>query len=142
MKDISQKVHLDLFPLDRQLQLSIQFVLPSEPRREPNSPDDPQRVIMERLDRFERGPDPFRFAGDKAEVGEPLAGLVLDGTGAEVVEEGVDGQVSALGVLDGSSERLGVRAGGSVHKVDRAPATREKKRLTTVGIRLPVVYTS
>ena len=104
MKDLSQNAHLDLFPLDRCFHLPIQLVLPPEPRREPDGPDDPQRIIMERLDRFERRSDPFRFAGDETEVGEALAGLVLDGTGAEVVEEGVDGQVSAFGVLDGSSE--------------------------------------
>lgn len=111
-RPLAKKAHLDLFPLDRRLHLPIQLVLPPKPRREPDGSDNPQRVIMERLDRFEWRSDPFRFAGDETEVGEAFAGLVLDGTGAEVVEEGVDGQVSAFGVLDGSSERLGALGEG------------------------------
>lgn len=61
---------------------------------------------MECPEGLERCPNALLLAGNQAEIGQTLAGLILDLAGAKVVKEGVDGKITSLGILQWTTEGL------------------------------------
>lgn len=98
-------------------EILIQDILAPEPRSESNGPDDSQWIIVKGSERLERSSDTFWLAWYKAEIGQAFTCLVFDLPGTQIVEEGVDGQVTTLGVFQRCSECLHAQA-VSVHKLD------------------------
>lgn len=89
---------------------------------------------MERPEGLQWCPNALLLAGNQAEVGETLARPILDLAGAEVVEEGVDGEVASFSILDWTAEGL-YRGGRSARRISAMKGARR----TTVGILLPSV---
>jgi hypothetical protein len=57
-------------------------------------------------ERLQRCPNSSHLTGDESEIREPFARLILDQTGAEVVEEGVDSEIAAFRVFQRRAESL------------------------------------